>query len=37
MLVSHWRHCVNLTDLRIEPQISRINSVHLATELTFKI
>ena len=31
---SRWRHCVDLTGSRIEPQTSRTDSVRLATELT---
>ena len=33
-VASRWRHCVDLTGPNIEPQISRTDSVRLATELT---
>ena len=33
-VASRWRHCADLTGPGIEPQISRTESVRLATELT---
>ena len=33
-VASRWRHCVDLTGWGIEPQISRTDSVRVATELT---
>ena len=33
-VASQWRHCADLTSPGIEPQTSRTDSVHLATELT---
>ena len=33
-VASRWRHCVDLTGPKIEPQTSRTDSVLLTTELT---